>query len=232
MKAGGEPIVGISSMATRTVLAELAAAYEDRTGKWVSIESVGGVDAAKRVRAGEPFDVVVLARDALDELLAERCLIPGTDVDLIRSSVGVAVRADGRRPDVGSEEALRRAVMEARSIGISTGPSGVQLRKLFERWGLAEDLRKRTLVATPGVPVAALVAHGEAELGFQQLSELIHVEGVAVLGALPVPIQIVTTFAAAVGARSLQPDEARQMLAFLSSTAAADAKRRQGMDAP
>ena len=218
-------------MATKAVLADLANAYETRSGRMVVIESVGGVDAAKRVQAGEPFDVVVLASDAIDKLLAAGHLVAGSQVALARSGVAVAVPAGAPRPDIGSEAALRRAVEAAPSIGYSTGPSGVALARLFERWGLTERIRDRIVTPTPGFPVGMLVARGAVALGFQQLSELIHVADIDVLGPLPPAIQIVTTFSAAVGARARQPDEARALLAFLASPAAMDAKRRQGMEA-
>src|SRR5262249_10804428 len=117
-------ITGISSMATKAVLAALAAAYETRSGQDVAIESIGGVDAAARVAAGEPFDVVVLARDAIDRLLAGGHLVAGSEADLTRSGVAVAVRAGAARPDIASEDAVKRAVLAARTIGYSTGPSG------------------------------------------------------------------------------------------------------------
>jgi molybdate transport system substrate-binding protein len=218
-------------MATKAVLAELANAYETRTRNVVVIESVGGVDAAKRVQAGEPFDVVVLASDAIGKLLAAGHLVTGSEVDLARSGVAVAVPAGAPRPEIGSEAALRHAVEAAPTIGYSTGPSGVALARLFERLGLAERIRDRIVTPPPGVPVGTLVARGEVALGFQQLSELIHVAGVDVLGPLPAEIQIVTTFSAAVGARARQPEDARALLAFMASPAATDAKRRQGMEA-
>jgi molybdate transport system substrate-binding protein len=223
-------ITGIASMATKAVLAELARAYEARTGSAVAIESVGGVDAARRVQAGEAFDVVVLASDAIDKLLATGHLIPGSKADFVRSEVAVAVRAGAVRPDLSDEAALKRAVLAARTIGYSTGPSGVRLAELFQRWGIAEALRPRIVTPPPGVPVGRLVAQGEVELGFQQRSELIRVEGIEVVGPLPPSVQIVTTFSAGVGARARQPDVARSLLAFLVSTAAVDAKRREGME--
>ena len=218
-------------MATKAVLAELANAYEARTRHVVVIESVGGVDAARRVRAGEPFDVVVLASDAIDELLASDRLVGGSKVDVARSAVAVAVPAGAPRPEIGSEAALRRAVEAAGTIGYSTGPSGVALAKLFERWGIASQLRDRIVVPPPGVSVGSLIARGEVALGFQQLSELIHVAGVEVVVPLPAAIPIVTTFSAAVGTGARQPEEARALLAFLASPAATDAKRHQGMEA-
>lgn len=224
------PITVVSSMATKTVLAELVRAFEARSGRRVTLESIGGVEAAERVRAGELFDVVVLVGDTIDDLLAAGHLLARSKVDLLRSTVAVAVRAGTARPEIGSEDALKRAVLAARFIGYSTGPSGAALAKLFERWGIAEEVRARIVVAPPGVPVGALLTRGEVELAFQQVSELLHLEGIDVLGPLPVDIQIVTTFAAAVGAASNQPESAGALVAFLASPASADAKRRQGME--
>lgn len=217
-------------MATRALLDELATAYTAETGVPVAIESVGGVDAARRVHEGEAFDVVILSAEAIDKLIAAGRVLPGSRVDLVRSGVAVAVRAGAPHPDLCSEEAVKAAVRAARSVGYSTGPSGVALARLFERWGLAEELKDRTVVATPGVPVGALVARGDIELGFQQLSELIHVSGIDLLGALPESIQITTTFSAGVCTSSSQPDAVRAMLSYMASPAATSAKQRQGMD--
>jgi len=223
-------IKGISSMATKLVLADLVQVYERRTGQHVAIESVGGVDAAKRVQAGEAFDVVFLAADAIDKLIASGQVLPGSRVDLVRSGVAVAVRAGAHQPDISSEEAVRQAVLSARSLGYSTGPSGVALARLFERWGVAGQIKDRIVTAPPGVPVGSLVAQGEVELGFQQLSELMHLPGITVLGLLPPAIQIITTFSAGVCRASQQPGAVRAMLADMNSPAAADVKRRHGME--
>nr|WP_315233303.1 substrate-binding domain-containing protein [uncultured Albidiferax sp.] len=223
-------IKGISSMATRQLLAELVAGFQLHSGFRVDIESVGGVDAAKRVQAGEAFDVVILASDAIDKLLAAGHLQAGSKVDLVRSGVAVAVRAGAPRPDIASEDAVRHAVRAARSISYSTGPSGVALAKLFERWGLAEEIKDRIVQAPPGVPVGTLVARGEVELGFQQLSELLNLDGITVLGPLPPAIQVITTFSAAVATGSLQADAVRAMLDYMNSPDAAGVKRSQGMD--
>ena len=156
--------------------------------------------------------------------------LAGSKADLVRSGVAVAVRAGATRPDIGSEDALRRAVVGARTLGYSTGPSGVQLARLFERWGIADEIKGRIVTAPPGVPVGSLVAKGEVELGFQQLSELMHLPGIDVLGALPQEVQIVTIFSGGVCAASSQPQAARDLLAFMASSVADDAKRRQGME--
>ncbi len=217
-------------MATRLLLAELVAGFQQRSGLQVDIASVGGVDAAKRVQAGEAFDVVILASDAIDKLVAAGHLLADSKVDLVRSGVAVAVRAGAAEPDIATEDVLREAVRAARSISYSTGPSGVALAKLFERWGIAEEIKDRIVQAPPGVPVGTLVARGEVELGFQQLSELLNLDGITILGPLPAAIQVITTFSAAVATGSLQAEAVRTMLDFMNSPEAIAIKRRQGMD--
>ena len=223
-------LTGISSMATRQVLAELVAAFEQRCGSAVAIESVGGVDAARRVQAGEPFDVVVLASDAVDRLIGSGHVVPGSRVDLVRSPVAIAVRTGAPHPDVGTEAALRQAVLAARSVGYSTGPSGTHLAALFGRWGIADRIRERIVQPPPGVPVGRLVARGEVELGFQQLSELMHLDGIDVLGTLPPGAEFITTFSAGLCTTSARPDDVRAMLDYMTSPEAAEAKRRHGME--
>ncbi len=217
-------------MATRQVLTELAEAFQRRSGCRVAIESVGGVDAARRVQAGEAFDVVFLASDAIDKLVAAGCVQSGSKVEIVRSGVAVAVRAGTHQPDISTEEALREAVLAARSISYSTGPSGVALASLFERWGIANEIQGRMVQAPPGVPVGSLVASGKVELGFQQLSELINLEGITVLGPLPPAIQIITTFSAGVCSASRNASAVRAMLDDMNSPEAMDAKLRQGME--
>lgn len=224
------PLQGISSMATRQVLAELAAAWQAQGGDVLRLESVGGVDAARRVQAGEEaFDVVFLASDAIDKLLATGHVLAGSKVDLVLSSTAVAVPAGSAAPDIGTEDAVRAAVLAAPSIGYSTGPSGVALQKLFARWGIADDVKARTVQAPPGVPVGSLIAKGEVALGFQQLSELIHVPGIDIVGPLPPAIAIDTVFSAGVVAGSPHAQAVRRLLAFMAAPEAAEAKRRQGM---
>ena len=228
-------ITGISSMATRQLLAELTSAFTARSGHAVSIESVGGVDAAKRVQAGELFDLVVLGSDAIDKLIAAGAVVSGSRVDLVASGVAVAVRAGEPLPDIATEEAVKRAVHAAKSVSYSTGPSGVALAKLFDRWGIAEDIKNRMVQAPPGVPVGSLVASGEVALGFQQLSELLHVDGITIVGSLPADIQITTIFSAGVPAcreaDSVRDAVVKALLDYMASSEATDAKRRQGMEA-
>jgi len=190
---------------------------------------VGGVDAARRVGAGEAFDAVFLAAEAIDTLLVAGALAAGSRVDLVRSPMALAVPAGTPLPDIASEAALKQALLAAPSLAYSTGPSGTQLLGLFERWGLAEAMAPKLIRAQAGVPVGALLARGEAALGVQQLSELIGVEGVVVVGLLPGAAQFITTFSGAVGACSARADEVRALLGFMAAPESADAKRRHGM---
>ena len=221
----------ISSMATRQVLAELAAQWQVATGIEVSIESVGGVDAAKRVQAGEAFDGVVLASDAIEKLAAAGHVLAGSRVDLVRSSVAVAVKAGASAPDISTESALRSAIEAAPTIGYSTGPSGVALVKLFECWGMWDALQARIVQAPPGMPVGTLVARGEVALGFQQLSELMHLDGITLLGMLPEAVAITTVFSAATCTASNQVDAIAKLFAFMAAHDAASVKQKHGMQA-
>ena len=230
IEPGADRVTGISSMAMRQVLADLVDEYRQRSSVQVAIESVGGVDASRRIRDGEAFDFVVVASDALRQL-ADAARIDATSrVALARSGVAMAVRAGTPAPDVGNEAAVRDAALRARSIGYSTGPSGAHLVRLFEHWGIASTIAPRIVQAPPGMPVATLVARGDVELGFQQLSELIHAAGIDVIGPLPPGIQMVTVFSAAVCTVSNRRAAARDLLAFLASPAADATKRRHGMD--
>lgn len=225
-------IRGISSMATRGLLAELASLYAARSGMAVSFESVGGVDAARRVNDGEAFDLVVLASEAIDRLATAGRVDAADRVDIASSCVGVAVRAGALRPDIASEDALRGAVCQAGRIAFSTGPSGVALSALFARWGIADEIAPRLVQAPPGTPVGALLARGDAELGFQQMSELLGLEGIALLGPLPTAVQITTVFSAAPVRGSACRDTVNDMLRFMASAAGDEARQRHGLQAP
>jgi molybdate transport system substrate-binding protein len=224
------PLKVLSSMATRELLNELTSGYQRSSGQAVTSEAAGGVDVAKRVRAGEAVDVVVLSSTALDSLIAAGSLLPDSRTDLVKSGVSIAVRAGAPRPDVTGEEALKRAVLAAKAVSYSTGPSGVYLEKLFERWDILPQIRSRIVVAPPGVPVGSLVASGAVELGFQQLSELMTLPGIDVIGPLPPEIQTITIFSGGISCGCTRPELARALLDYLASPSVSDTKRRNGMD--
>ena len=216
-------------MATRQILTELSDAFNRKTGQAVAIESVGGVDAAKRVRAGETFDIVVLADDIIRQLEADGFLKPGSRAGFAKSAMAVAIRAEAKRPDLTSAASLKAAVLAAKSIGYSTGPSGTHVLNLLKTWGI-DQTAERLVKASPGVPVGTLVARGEAELGFQQLSEFLDVPGIEIAGPLPPEVQSVTLFSCGVCAKASNEAGARDLIKYLTSAEADAPKRRQGME--
>ena len=224
------PLKLISSMATAELLAELVARYQRTTGTRVVAEADGGVAVLQRIQGGEAVDVVVLAANAIDKLIDEGRLLAGSRLDLVRSGIAVAVRAGAPKPSVADEAAVRQAVLAAKSLSFSTGPSGVYLEKLFERWGILEQIRDRIRVPPPGVPVGSFVAAGSVELGFQQLSELQSLAGIEILGVLPPAIQLITVFSGGVSAQASDPQAARSLLQFLAAPEVAAIKVRFGMD--
>jgi len=225
-----DQINGISSMATRQILAELAGLYERRTGVPVAISSMGGVEAAMRIRAGEATDIVILASNVMEQLETEGHIASGSQAEFARSRIAIATRLGEPRTSIDDEEAVKNLILNAGKFCYSTGPSGDHLMRLLHRWGMAEAMSQRLLQAPPGVPVGTMIARGEADLGLQQLSELLPVAGIEILGPLPPEIQAVTVFASGVSRRSSRPKEAQALVDFLNSADAEGAKRRHGME--
>jgi len=218
-------------MATKQVLAELTKSYFAKTGTRVNVESVGGVDAAKRVTAGEAFDIVLLGSDAIDKLIAAGHVQQGSRLDWVKSPISIAVRTGAAAPSITSAQAVKDAVTQAHTISYSTGPSGVYLNQLFERWGMTEQLKTKLVQPPPGTSVGSLIASGKVDLGFQQLSEMVGVAGINVLGNLPQEIAYITTFSSgiptAIGTE--QSQAIRGLQAYLASPEAEAIKREQGM---
>jgi molybdate transport system substrate-binding protein len=223
-------ITAISSMATRQILADLIGPYEQRTGYQVGIQSMGGVDAARRIRAGEPTDVIILASDVMEQLEAEGHIVSGSRADFARSGIAVAVPSGVPRPRIDDEQSVKQETLKARKICCSSGPSGDHLKRLWKRWGILDLISERAVQAPPGIPVGMILANGEADLGFQQLSELLHVPGIDILGPLPPEIQAMTMFSAGLASASSQPDQAEALIAYLTSPEAEAAKRQHGME--
>ena len=224
-----EPISGISSKATGPALCELAALWKQQAGLALQIELCGGVDVARRVESGEPFDLVFLAAKPVDRLIAGGWL-RAPRVDLMRSPMVAAVACGSQRPDIGSEAALRQAVVAARRIGYSTGPSGDHVLQLLQRWGLHDSQEVQAVQTPSGVPVGELIVSGAVAIGFQQRSELIDRKGVDVLGNLPEPVDLVTVFSAGIGRDSTRADSAGAFINFVRSAAALALLQRHGLD--
>jgi len=216
-------------MAPRALLHAAAADFHRTHRTRIDLRAAGGVEVARRIEAGEAADVVVLSRDDIDKLAAAGHLAGATRRDLMSSGIAAAVRAGTVPPDLSDEAALRQAVLQARSISYSTGPSGRYLESLFGRWGILEELRARIVVPAPGTPVASLVSSGAVALGFQQLSEMLDLPGVEVAGPLPAAIQHLTIFSGALSTASLEAKAAEEFLGFLASSELGPLKQRFGM---
>jgi molybdate transport system substrate-binding protein len=206
---------------------ELSPRFERETGHRVITEatSVGAGETSieARLRRGDAVDVVIVDGMLLDHLIDDGRVVAGTRVDLARSAIGMAVRAGAPRPDIGSVEALIRTLLAARSIAYSGSVSGDYVStELLQRLGIAEQVLPKTRRIT-GERVGAVVARGEAEIGFQQLSELLPVSGIEVVGPLPAEVQRVSVFAAGVGTNAKSPAAARRFIDFLASPSARDA---------
>jgi molybdate transport system substrate-binding protein len=178
----------IASGGLKAACLELIPAFERATQHRVAAVWAGSVDIMKRMQAGETFDLVVMPGTAIDELIKLGKVVAGSRVDLAKSGIGVAVRAGAPKPDIGSAEALKQALLAASSIAYSTSASGVFLAGLFQRMGIADALRPKIRQSPPGVPVGELIARGEAEIGFQQVSELLPIAGIDYLGPLSADI--------------------------------------------
>jgi molybdate transport system substrate-binding protein len=186
------------------------------------------VDIMQRVKGGETADLVIASQKALGELKALGKV--EAVVDLATSGVAVAVRKGAKRPDIGSAEAVKHALVAARSIGYSSGPSGVYLVELFKKWGIAGELAPKSTQTPPGTAVGPLIASGKVEIGFQQMSELLPTPGIDILGPLPAEIQVITTFSGGVHVAAGEAEAARSWLAYLTAPQSAAVLRKHGME--
>ena len=200
----------------------------------ISGASMGGAPDSIPVRLerGEPADVVIMAAAALDDLITQRKVVAGSRVDLVRSSIGIAVRAGAPKPDISSVDALRRTLLAAKSIAYSASASGVYIsNELFPRLGIADQVRGKSQ-RIESERVGTVVARGDAELGFQQISELLPIAGIDYVGPLPAEVQRVTIFSAGIASGSTQRDAARALIDFLASPRVTPAIRKGGLERP
>ena len=227
--AGAAEIKVLSTQATEQAYRELAPQFEQASGHKVTTIFTGTRDVQKRIAAGESYDIILMAGPAIDDFIKAGKVVPGSRVDIARSGVGVAVKAGAPKPDIGSTEAVKKTLLAAKSIGYSTGPSGVYLTGLFQRLGVADAIKGKLKQTPTGVFVGNIVASGEAEIGFQQVSELAHFPGVDFVGPLPADIQEITVFSAGlqVGAKETEP--AKAWLKFLTAPEHAAAFTSRGL---
>jgi molybdate transport system substrate-binding protein len=183
-----------------------------------------------RLERGEPVDVLILVGYALDDLIKKGQAVADSRTDLVRSPIGIAVRAGAPMPDISSVAALKRALLAAKSIAYSDSASGVYvLTELFSKLGIAEEMKGKAKMI-PATPVGEIVAKGEAEIGFQQMSELMPVQGIDIVGPLPAEVQKITVFSAGISTTSKEPDAAKSLIKFLSSPQAAPVLIKSGLE--
>ena len=219
----------MASAAFKEAYLELVPEFERSTGHKVVTLWVPSVQMMTRLKGGETVDLVVMSAASLAELIEHGMIDAGNCFDLAKSGVGVAVKAGASRPDISSGEALKRAVLAAKSIVYSTGPSGIYLAGLFQRMGISDQIQHK-IKQVQGEPAGASVARGEAELGFQQVSELLPVPGIDLIGPLPADVQQITLFSAGLHAGAKEPDAARALVKFFRAPAAVPVIRKKGME--
>ena len=227
---GAAEINVISTQATQEAYLELVPQFERLSGHKVKTVFNGTLNVQKRLADGEPYDLIIMAGPAIDEQIKLGKALAGSRVDLAKSGTGVAVRKGTAKPDISSADALKKTLLAAKSIGYSTGPSGLYMLGVFEKLGIAEQVKAKLKQTPSGVFVGTLIANGEAEVGFQQISELMHFAGIDYVGPLPGELQRMTVFSAGIHSGAKQGDAARALVKFLTAPAAAPVMRKHGLE--
>jgi molybdate transport system substrate-binding protein len=220
----------LSTQATEEAYRELVPQFEKASGHKVTTVFTGTLDANKRLAAGETYDLLIMSAPSIDEHIKAGRVVPGSRVDLAKSGVGVGVKAGAPKPDIRTTEALKKTLLAAKSIGYSTGPSGVYMLGLFQRLGIADEIKGKLKQTPTGVFVGSIIASGDAEIGFQQVSELSHFAGVDYVGPLPADVQYFTTFSSGIMAAAKEADAANALVKFITAPAAASAFTKRGME--
>jgi len=228
--AGAAEIDVLSTQATQEAYLELVAQFEKATGHKVKTDFTGTVNVQKRLAGGEAHDLIIMAAPAIDEQIKLGRAVAGSRVDFAKSGVGVAVRKGAPRPDIGSVDALKKTLLSVKSIGYSTGPSGLYMLGVFERLGVSGQIKDKLKQTPSGVFVGTLIASGETEIGFQQISELVHFAGIDYVGPLPGELQFLTVFSAGIHAGAKQPEAAKALVKFLTTPTAAPVIRKHGLE--
>jgi molybdate transport system substrate-binding protein len=222
----------LSSIATREAYLELVPRFERATGHKVTTTWAGTVDIVKRMAAGEVHDLVMISSRELDQFIGDGRIVPGSRADMAKSGIGAAVRAGAPKPDIGTVEALKRALLAARTVGYTTGPSGIYMAALIEKLGIADAVKPKHRGVPSGGTIGTIVASGEAEIGFQQVSEIAHISGVDYIGPLPAEVQHVTVFSAGLHIDAAQPEAAKQLVQFLTAPETRRVYAAHGLEAP
>jgi molybdate transport system substrate-binding protein len=220
----------LASSAVKDACLELIPQFEKASGHKVSTAWSSTPDVQKRIAAGEAADVIILGDSGTEELIKQGKLAPGSRANFAKSGIGVAVRAGAPKPDISSAEAVKRSVLAAKSVAYSAGASGVYLVSMFQKLGLSDEVKAKTAAVKPGEPVGEVVARGDAEIGFNQMSELIRVKGIEILGPLPAEIQNITVYSGGIHSATKEADGATALVKFLTAPAAAPIIKKHGLE--
>ncbi len=220
----------LSTQATQEAYLELVAQFEKASGHKVKTFFTGTLNVQKRLAEGEAYDLIIMAGPAIDEQIKLGKAVAGSRVDFAKSGVGLAVRKGAAKPDIGSADALKKTLLAVKSIGYSTGPSGLYMLGVFEKLGIAGEVKGKLKQTPSGVFVGTLIASGETEIGFQQISELVHFAGIDYVGPLPGELQRMTVFSAGIHAGAKQADAARALVKFITAPAAVSVIRKHGLE--
>jgi len=228
--ASAAEIKMLASNAVKEACSELLPYFEKISGHTVKATWGGTVDITKRIAGGEVVDIVVIPASGIDDLIQQGRLSAGSRKDFVKSVIGVAVRPGAPRPDMSSGETIKRALLESKSIVLSSGPSSIYLAGLFKRMGIAEAIKSKTKQLAPGLSVGEALARGEGDIGFTQVSELLAIQGIDYIGPLPADIQQITVFSIGLHANAPSAEAAKALIQFLTSPEAAPAIRHSGLE--
>jgi len=220
----------LSSIATKEAYLELVPQFEKASGHKVTTTWAGTTAIMQRMAAGESHDLIIISGTELDQLIKQGKIAADSRVNLARCGIGIAVRAGAPKPDVSTAEALKKALQAAKTVGYTSGPSGVYMAGLTERMGIAAEVKAKFRSVPSGGTIGTIVASGDCEIGFQQVSELVHIPGVEFIGPLPSEVQHVTVFCCGVPAGSPNADAARSLASFLSGPGAAAVMKKHGLE--
>jgi len=228
--AGAAEIRVLSTQATEEAYKELVPQFEKASGHKVTTVFTGTLDALKRLSTGETYDLLIMARQQIDELSQSGKVVAGSRTDVAKSGVGVAVGKGRPKPDISTVDALKKTLLAAKSIGYSTGPSGIYVVTMFQKMGIADEIKSKLKQTPTGVFVGSIIASGEAEIGFQQVSELSFFPGIDYVGPIPAEVQLITVFSAGIPAGSKQTDAAKALVSFVTAPAAAAVFKKHALD--
>jgi molybdate transport system substrate-binding protein len=228
--AGAAEIKVLSTQATEEAYKELVPQFEKASGHKVTTTFTGTLGVMKRLSDGEACDLLIMSRQSIDELAQSGKVVAGSRTDIAKSGVGVAVGKGKPKPDISTVDALKKTLLAAKSIGYSTGPSGIYVVSMFQKMGIADEIKSKLKQTPTGVFVGSIIASGEAEIGFQQVSELTFFPGIDYVGPIPADVQLITVFSAGIPAGTKQPDAAKALVSFVTAPAAAAIFKKHALD--